>query len=211
MAQPAPCVITLAQVRRALRGHQPRTVDAPDALPAAVALVLIDCVPPPPPPPPPRPPGAGLEILLIRRAERAGDPWSGQIAFPGGRYERGDPDLLATAIRETREETGVDLAHAERVGSLDDLHPRTPTLPPVVVRPFVFALDRRPGLVPSAEVERAFWLPLTRLGEPGVRREITLTLRGVERTFPAYLVDDEVIWGMTERILTRFIGLATQV
>jgi 8-oxo-dGTP pyrophosphatase MutT (NUDIX family) len=201
-------VITLAQVRRALRGHQPRTVDSPDALPAAVALVLIDGVPPPPPPPPP---GAGLEILLIRRAERAGDPWSGQIAFPGGRYERGDPDLLATAIRETREETGVDLAHAELLGSLDDLYPRTPTLPPVVVRPFVFALDRRPGLVPSAEVERAFWLPLTRLGEPGVRREITLTLRGVERTFPAYLVDEEVIWGMTERILTPFIGLATQV
>ena len=203
-------MITLAQVRRALRGHQPRTVDAPDALPAAVALVLIDGVPPPPPPPPP---GAGLEILLIRRAERAGDPWSGQIAFPGGRYERGDPDLLATAIRETREETGVDLAHAERLGSLDDLYPRTATLPPVVVRPFVFALDRRPppGLVPSAEVERAFWLPLARLGEPGVRREITLTLRGVERTFPAYLVNDEVIWGMTERILTPFIGLATHV
>jgi 8-oxo-dGTP pyrophosphatase MutT (NUDIX family) len=203
MAQPAPRVITLAHVRRALRGHQPRTVDAPDALPAAVALVLLNAVPP----------GGGLEILLIRRAERAGDPWSGQIAFPGGRYERGDPDLLATAIRETREETGVDLAHAERLGSLDDLYPRTATLPPVVVRPFVFALDRRPPprLVPSAEVERAFWLPLGRLGEPGVRREITLTLRGVERTFPAYLVDDEVIWGMTERILTPFIGLATQV
>jgi 8-oxo-dGTP pyrophosphatase MutT (NUDIX family) len=201
MAQAAPRVITLAQVRRAVRGHQPRTVDAPDALPAAVALVLLDSVPA----------GTGLEILLIRRAERAGDPWSGQIAFPGGRYERGDPDLLATAIRETREETGVDLAQAERLGSLDDLYPRTPTLPPVVVRPFVFALDRRPGLVPSTEVEHAFWLPLVRLGEPGVRREITLTLRGVERTFPAYLVDDEVIWGMTERILTPFIGLATQV
>jgi len=201
MAQAAPRVITLAQVRRAVRGHQPRTVDAPDALPAAVALVLLDSVPA----------GTGLEILLIRRAERAGDPWSGQIAFPGGRYERGDPDLLATAIRETREETGVDLAQAERLGSLDDLYPRTPTLPPVVVRPFVFALDRRPGLVPSTEVEHAFWLPLVRLDEPGVRREITLTLRGVERTFPAYLVDDEVIWGMTERILTPFIGLATQV
>jgi 8-oxo-dGTP pyrophosphatase MutT (NUDIX family) len=203
MAQPSPRVITLAQARRALRGHQPRTVDAPDALPAAVALVLLDGVAPPV--------GAGLEILLIRRAERVGDPWSGQIAFPGGRYEPRDPDLLATAIRETREETGVDLAHAERLGSLDDLYPRTATLPPVVVRPFVFALDRLPGLVPSAEVERAFWLSLVRLGEPGVRREITLTLRGVERTFPAYLVDDEVIWGMTERILTPFIGLSTQV
>lgn len=192
-------MITLAQVRRALRAHQARTVDAPDARPAAVALVLLDGAP------------GGLEVLLIRRAVREGDPWSGQIAFPGGRYEPGDSELLATAIRETREETGVELADAEQLGSLDDLHPRTPTLPPVVVRPFVFALDRRPALVASTEVERAFWLQLARLGEPGVRREITLTLRGVERTFPAYLIDDEVIWGMTERILTPFIGLTTQV
>lgn len=194
-------MITLAQVRRALRGHQPRTVEAPEARPAAVAVVLLDGVAV----------SGGLEVLLIRRAERAGDPWSGQIALPGGRHEARDPDLLTTAMRETREETGVDLASAERLGALDDLYPRTPTLPPVVVRPFVFLLERRPALIPSDEVQRAFWLPLARLGEPGVRREITLTLRGIERTFPAYLVDDEVIWGMTERILTPFIELASQM
>lgn len=193
-----PWLLTLDHVRRALRGHVARTVEIADARPAAVALVLLDGPPP----------ASGLEILLIRRAERPGDPWSGQIAFPGGRHEPGDPDLLATAIRETREETGVDLTSAERLGPLDDLYPRTPTLPPVVVRPFVFALGRRPPpLVPSDEVQRAFWLPLSRLEEAGVRREITLTLRGVERMFPAYLVDDELIWGMTERILTPFIEL----
>jgi 8-oxo-dGTP pyrophosphatase MutT (NUDIX family) len=199
-----PELLTLDRVRRALRGHEARPVEVADARPAAVALVLLDG--------PPTPPATGLEILLIRRAERPGDPWSGQIAFPGGRYEPSDPDLLATAIRETREETGVDLTSAERLGPLDDLYPRTPTLPPVVVRPFVFALGRRPPpLVPSDEVQRAFWLPLSRLGEAGVRREITLTLRGVERTFPAYLVDDELIWGMTERILTPFIELVTNL
>lgn len=198
-----PSPLTLDDVRRALRGHVAHTVEIADARPAAVALVLLDGAP--------LSPATGLEILLIRRAERSGDPWSGQIAFPGGRYEPGDPDLLVTAIRETREETGVDLTSAERLGPLDDLHPRTPTLPPVVVRPFVFALDRRPALVPSDEVQRAFWLPLSRLGEAGVRREITLTLRGVERTFPAYLVDDELIWGMTERILTPFIELSSKL
>ena len=199
-----PGLLTLDRVRRALRGHEARAVEVADARPAAVALVLLDG--------PPSPPATGLEILLIRRAERPGDPWSGQIAFPGGRYEPSDADLLATAIRETREETGVDLTSAERLGRLDDLYPRTPTLPPVVVRPFVFALGRRPPpLVPSDEVQRAFWLPLSRLGEAGVRREITLTLRGVERTFPAYLVDDELIWGMTERILTPFIELVTNL
>ena len=187
-------MITLAAVRRALRDHRPQVADAPDARPAAVALVLLEG-------------RQGLEILLIRRAERADDPWSGQIALPGGRYDGGDRDLEATAIRETREETGVDLSGAERLGVLDDLYPRTPALPPVVVRPFVFALARRSPLVPSDEVQRAFWLPLVRLSEPGVRREVTLTLRGAVRVLPAYVVDDEMIWGMTERILTPFVDL----
>ena len=187
-------MITLATVRRALRDHHPQVADVPDARPAAVALVLLEGP-------------QGLEILLIRRAERADDPWSGQIALPGGRYDVGDRDLFATAVRETREETGVDLSAAERLGVLDDLHPRTPTLPPVVVRPFVFALTRRAGLVPSDEVQRAFWLPLGRLSDPGVRRAVTLTLHGAVRTFPAYLVDDELIWGLTERILTPFVDL----
>jgi len=187
-------VNTLATVRRALRDHRPQVADAPDARPAAVALVLLEGP-------------QGLEILLIRRAERADDPWSGQIALPGGRYDVGDGDLFATAVRETREETGVDLSGAERLGVLDDLYPRTSTLPPVVVRPFVFGLAQRTALVPSDEVQRAFWLPLRRLSEPGVRRDVTLTLRGAVRTFPAYLVDDDLIWGMTERILTPFVDL----
>ena len=92
-------MITLAMVRRALREHRPQVADAPDAKPAAVALVLLEGP-------------EGLEILLIRRAERVDDPWSGQIAFPGGRYDVGDRDLETTAIRETREETGVDLSRA---------------------------------------------------------------------------------------------------
>ena len=189
-------MITLGTARRALQEHRAQPAHAPGARPAAVALVLIEG-------------REGLEALFIHRAERTGDPWSGQVALPGGRHEPSDPDLLATAIRETLEETGVDLSHAERLGTLDDLHPRTPTLPPVVVRPFVFALvsPPPPPLVPSAEVQRAFWLPLARLLAPGVRREATLTVRGVERTFPAYLIGDEMIWGMTERIVTPFLEL----
>ncbi len=194
MVGETPRVITLATVRRALRDHRPQVVDASDARPAAVTLVLLDGP-------------QGLEILLIKRAERGDDPWSGQIALPGGRYDAGDSDLEATAVRETREETGVDLSGAERLGALDDLYPRTSVLPPVVVRPFVFALTRRADLVPSDEVQHAFWLPLGRLAEPGVRREVTLTLRDGRRTFPAYMVDEELIWGMTERIITPFVDL----
>jgi len=185
-------------VRRALRDHRPQRADAPGARPAAVALILVED-------------SNGLEALFIRRAERADDPWSGQVALPGGRRDPADPDLLTTAIRETREETGVDLASAERLGVLDDLYPRTPTMPPVVVRPFVFALPRRPALAPGEEVQRAFWLPLAQLSAPGVRRDVTLTVGGVERTFPAYLVGEDAIWGITERIVTPLFHLAGEL
>ena len=192
-------MITLDQVRRALREHQAVAVEAPEARPAAVALILHET-----------PEGGGLEALFIRRAQRADDPWSGQVALPGGRRDAGDADLFATAVRETREETGIDLAGAERLGRLDDLYPRTPTLPPVVVRPFVFALAARPPLLPSDEVERAFWVPLLRLSEPAVRQEVTLTVRGTDRTFAAYDVGGDLIWGMTERILTPFLELVAR-
>jgi 8-oxo-dGTP pyrophosphatase MutT (NUDIX family) len=185
---------TLARVREALARRSARRESAPEARPAAVALLLWEGP-------------VGLEALFIHRAERAGDPWSGQVAFPGGHAEPGDADLLATAMRETREETGIDLSGADRLGELDDLYPRTPTLPPVVVSPFVFGLATRPPLGSSSEVKRAFWVPLARLSGADVRRVVPITLRGGVRRFPAYAIDGEVIWGMTERILTAFLVL----
>jgi 8-oxo-dGTP pyrophosphatase MutT (NUDIX family) len=185
--------MTLERVRLALAGYAPREITAPEARPAAVAVILIE--------------RTGLEALFIKRAARTGDPWSGQVAFPGGRHEPTDADLRVTAMRETREETGVELSDAEPLGVLDDLYPRTPTLPPVRVRPYVFALHGAPPprLTISDEVDRAFWVPLSRLSEPAVRREVKLLLRGEERVFPAYDLGEDVIWGMTERILTPFL------
>lgn len=186
--------MTLERARRALARYAAQEISAPEARPAAVALILVEQ-------------SGGLEALFIKRAVRAGDPWSGQVAFPGGRHDPEDDDLLATAIRETREETGVELSDAERLGVLDDLYPRTPTLPPVRVRPFVFALPGRRPLVATVEVERAFWVPLAHIVEPSVRRDVKLLVGGVERVFPAYNLGEDVIWGMTERILTPFLQL----
>lgn len=187
--------MTLERARRALARHTAQEIIAPEARPAAVALILVEQM-------------GGLEALFIKRAARVGDPWSGQVAFPGGRHDPEDGDLLATAIRETREETGVELSDAEHLGVLDDLYPRTPTLPPVRVRPFVFALPaRRRTLVATVEVERAFWVPLARIVEPSVQRDVKLVVGGVERVFPAYDLGEDVIWGMTERILTPFLRL----
>ena len=186
-------MLSLERARRALRGHRPTTDEAPEARPAAVALLLHEG-------------GDGLETLFIRRAERASDPWSGQVALPGGRREPQDADLLATALRETQEEVGIDLSAAEQLGALNDLYPRTPLLPPVVVRPFVFVVGERPPVTLSDEVTAAFWVPLAHLG-PDARREITLNIRGTDRRFPAYVVGENTIWGMTERILSDFLGL----
>jgi len=185
--------MTLERVRQALTGYVPTVVEAPEARPAAVALILIE--------------RDGLEALFIKRAARSGDPWSGQVALPGGRYEPDDLDLERTAIRETAEETGVELSRATRLGVLDDLYPRIPTLPPVLVRPFVFSLTAAPPLVISDEVNRAFWVPLSSLVQPRVRREVKLLIRGEERVFPAYDLGEDVIWGMTERIITPFLTL----
>jgi len=190
-------VTTLAHIRRVI-GSRPGVVDHdPAARPAAVAVILHEDQ-------------DGISALFIKRAEQLGDPWSGQIAFPGGRFEVGDADLLSTAIREAREETGIDLKEAEQLGALDDVNPRSPHLPPIFVRPFVFALSRRPPHTNSpAEVQRSFWIPFKTLIDPATSTQITMTLRGIPRTFTAYKVEGEVIWGMTERIVRLFLERIT--
>lgn len=182
----------LAALRQALAGQRPSEVIAPEARRAAVALLLV-------------PVASGLDVLFIERAAREGDPWSGQIAFPGGRWEPADADLAATAMRETREETAIDLERAERLGTLDDLHPQSPLLPPVVVRPFVFALPQRPPHAPSPEVKDAFWVGVHELRAPGVYRSVTVHPHGMPMVVSAYVLGDRTIWGMTERILTPLL------
>ena len=189
---------TLQAARIKLRDYRPTEIPFEDGMIAAsVAVILHDG-------------DEGIEALFIHRAERAGDTWSGQIAFPGGRRDPGDADLLATAIRETMEEVGVDLSSAERLGVLDDLYPRTPVLPPVVVRPFVFALTARPMIVVSPEVQSAFWVSFRALHSPGVSGTFTVDHPGIpRRAMPAYTLGKHTIWGMSERILTPLISLVS--
>lgn len=152
-----------------------------------------------------------LEVLLIRRAERAGDPWSGQVALPGGRASPVDPSLVHTAVRETREETGIDLhAHGRILGTLDELRPRTATLPAIIVTPVVAALEPArgplPPLVLSDEVADAFWVPLDQLRDPAASRESTVHVRGATWRVPSFVLGEHVVWGMTERILRQLLS-----
>ena len=99
------------------------------------------------------------------------------------------------------------LGRASLLGGLDDVSPLTPTARPVVVRPYVFALDQRPALVPNNEVALALWVEIEELRQDGVYRDLVLRLRGEDRVFPAYHLGPHVVWGLTERILTPMMDL----
>jgi 8-oxo-dGTP pyrophosphatase MutT (NUDIX family) len=146
-------------------------------------------------------------VLLIRRAERAGDPWSGHMGLPGGRADPEDADLLATAMRETVEEVGCALDRDRLLGVLDDVWPRSPLQRLIVVRPYVFAMPERPSFTLSGEVAETYWIPLAELQRPDVYRETIIHLGGEDRAFPAYHLEPGVVWGLTERILTPLLEL----
>ena len=152
---------------------------------------------------------AGLEVLFIRRAVRAGDPWSGHIALPGGRREPGDADLLTAAIREAREEIGVSLPPSVLLGALDDLEPSTPALPPLVIRPFVFGLVERPATKTSDEVAESYWIPLESLHAARGATKVSIREKLVE--VPCFhvagLPEGLVVWGLTYRILNGLLPL----
>ena len=163
---------------------------------AAVALVL-------------RPGESGeLELLMIKRADYEGDPWSGQVALPGGRQEPDDLSLERTAIRETWEETAIDIEREGAiVGVLDEVSPRTPTVRRVIVRPYVAAVVPGVAIVESPEVAAAFWVPLSALRETAAWITAEVVAHGQSLTVPAFTHGEYVVWGLTERILRRFLDL----
>jgi len=151
--------------------------------------------------------GPKLDVLLIRRAKAEGDPWSGQMALPGGRRGAGDPDLLHTAMRETREETGVHLqTDGIPLGRLDTLEPATLRLPPISIHPFVFGVpEETEAHVASPEVDEVLWTPLSHFLDPDTRGTVEVPLGNTPRSFPCFRVEERVVWGLTYRILTGFL------
>ncbi|MFN7132048.1 MAG: NUDIX hydrolase [Myxococcales bacterium] len=158
---------------------------------AAVALVL-------------REGDAGPELLLMRRAKRPGDPWSGDVSLPGGRQEPTDTDLVHTARREALEEVGLQLDGVPTIGRLpDQLAKPTLKLSPLVVTPYVFALPdpAHPPFVLSHEATRAFWVPLEPLEAGSCAGTHLWSMGAVKLRMPCWNWDGEVIWGLTYRIV----------
>jgi 8-oxo-dGTP pyrophosphatase MutT (NUDIX family) len=170
-------------------------------LPRAAVAVLL------------RPGAEGLELLLIRRAEREGDPWSGHVALPGGREQAEDASPAHTAARETHEEVGIDVRAGGRLlGALQPVWPQSARAPGIVVRPFVFAVPANAEAVPNEEVDAAVWIPLRELREPGAVTEHLFEIEGIgPMRFPAFGARGYVVWGLTHRILTTFLDLYGEV
>jgi 8-oxo-dGTP pyrophosphatase MutT (NUDIX family) len=145
-----------------------------------------------------------VEALLILRAEVEGDPWSGHTAFPGGRVEPGDTDLLHTAQRELEEETGVVISRTGYLGRLDDLHPRSPHLPSIAVTPFVAWLEPRVPLRESGELAGHLWVPLPDLASRAFRSSFQRKAP-FPRRFETIQVAGVTVWGMTLEIIDNFL------
>ena len=149
--------------------------------------------------------GKELELLLIKRAEAEGDPWSGQMALPGGRRDPSDTSLLQTAMRETAEETSVFLKEGGvHLGRLEPAIPATTRLPPITIFPYVFGVPMgTEARVSSREVDEVLWVPLADLQKPGATGTIEIHYGdNNSRAFPCMRFEGRVIWGLTFRILT---------
>lgn len=144
-----------------------------------------------------------IETLMIKRLVRHDDPWSGQVAFPGGRFKIGDGNLLSTMIREVYEELGINLSGVgEIIGSLSIVSPKN--MPDLKVTPYVVVLNRKPVIIPShEEVEEAFWVKLNEL-RPG--RSEVVTVQG-PRMVSGFFYKNYFIWGMTSRILRELLAI----
>ena len=172
---------------------------------AAVALILRD--------------HAGFaELLMIKRAANPNDFWSGHLALPGGRRQVEDTDLRMTAIRETREEVGIDLSDGGEVfGRLNTVVPVSTRLPNITITPYVAVAPptfhssnpetEDTSLQVNHEVAVAFWVPVAFLKHDGRSAVVNHIIEGHEYEWPAYPSVHGPVWGLTERILTQFLSL----
>ena len=190
--------LDLASLSGAIARHPARGEEGvPPKRKAAVAAILRDG-------------GEGVELLFIRRAEHPRDPWSGQMGLPGGRVDAADASPLAAALRETREEIGLDLETAGRpLGRLSEVRTHLPlgSVPHSVV-PVAFAVNGELDLaLDEREVQEALWVPLAFLLDRGNRSSFTWVRAGLPLPMPCYTFRGRVIWGLTLKIVDELLAL----
>ena len=190
-------MLTVESFRTALDAYSPGLLpDIEGQTRAAVAAVL-------------REGESGAEFLFIHRAEDPRDPWSGHMAFPGGRVDANDSGPLAAALRETREEIGFDLARgARQIGRLSDVAAVGRGRPMnMVITPFVFASERVPPLVPNHEVAEIVWVPADFLSDHRNRESMEYQRAGLSLDLPCYRYQEHLIWGLTLGMVDEILSL----
>ncbi len=185
---------SLQQIERSLAMRKPRKQALRRFLNrAAVAMILREV-------------DGSAEVLMIRRSRHSGDPWSGDMAFPGGLMESVDRHGLDAARRETAEEIGLDLAPEHCLGRLSELTvPLLPRRRGLVIGPYVFRLDRDVELTPNAEVAEVVWVPLAFLQDPSNRGKLIWGNKGIGIPMPCYRYQGRPIWGLSLKMLRDLV------
>jgi 8-oxo-dGTP pyrophosphatase MutT (NUDIX family) len=186
----------LRDIAECIGRYEPSLVDGEARVRAAVAVVL-------------REEDDQTEVLFIERASRAGDPWSGHMAFPGGRVDPGDEGTRGAAERETLEEVGVSLADGAYLGRLDDLEGRPERNDRMVISAYVYHVANPESLAPNHEVQEAFWFPVSQLLDSGRHVKYPHATYGGKQ-LPGILVGDpdrHIVWGLTYRFLDVFLSV----
>ena len=156
-----------------------------------------------------------LEACFIRRTEQMGDPWSGQVALPGGRAGATDASASAVAERETYEEIGLKLKPVQRIGALP-IHAIRANM---TLSPFIYYVrplqnGEPPQQVATArdlkEVASVFWVPLSHMFTSKNTTTLDYPQSGIPTTFPGIQFEDHIIWGLTLSVLKTFAQLVDQ-
>ena len=194
---PAAALIDLPAIRERLAGYDGDTIEPSGRMrQAAVAIVLREL-------------SNGTEILFIKRAVKPGDPWSGQMAFPGGHRDPSDSGLRAAAVRETLEEVGLNLGPANCLAALDHqwAAPKGRRLD-MLIAPHVFEISGDPRLTLNYEVDEAVWAPLGPMLRNEAHDTETLSITGTPTVFNGYrLSGGHFVWGLTYRMLKDFFRI----
>lgn len=150
----------------------------------------------------------GVELLMIQRAERDGDPWSGHMGFPGGRMDDADANIFHTAMREMREEIGIDESQVELIGRLSDLMTRSHVWhKPMVITPFVGRLKGEPQFLANHEVAKVVWIPLRFLADTSNRQAMHWKSHGLSMHLPCYVFDSKRVWGLSLSMIDELLRL----
>ena len=146
----------------------------------------------------------GFQVLFVKRSEKFGDPWSGQTAFPGGKRSPEDRNLKETVIRETLEETSVNLLEGCRfLGAMEPV--RSTQKPELQILPFVVLLEKEQAIKLNEELTEYFWTPLKELAKHKGTAKFSF------REYPAYIIENHIIWGLTYKIMNNLLSLFSSI